>query len=180
MTTPSRVRRPSPVRSLGATLAVLLATALVVVPSLATADSGPTVPPPISGGESAAGEQGDVTGRLTLVTGDVVAWQRTASGQQSAWLVDPEDAAAGPPLVYEQDGEVHLVPFAAQAYVDNGVLDANLFNISLLVQEGFDDEARDDWPLLVQGRGRPRVGAFRPCHRRRAVSAHCRVWAWSR
>ena len=111
------------------------------------------MPPPVSGGPAGADEPGDDSRRLTLVTGDIVAWQRTESGQQSAWLVEPADSADGPPLVYEQDGEVHLVPYAAQAYVDAGVADANLFNITLLVQEGFDDQTRADWPLLVQGNG---------------------------
>ena len=151
MTTSSPARRV-------AALALVLAAALLTVPALASAErapgrpGGPAEPPPTAGG-SATGGPGAATRRLTLVTGDAVAWQRTASGQQSAWLVDPAAEQAGPPLVYEQDGEVHLVPRSAQAYVEAGAVDANLFNITLLVQEGFDDRARGDWPLLVQDSG---------------------------
>ena len=111
------------------------------------------------------------------MTGDAVAWQRTASGQQSAWLVDPAAEQAGPPLVYEQDGEVHLVPRSAQAYVEAGAVDANLFNITLLVQEGFDDRAQVTGRCWCRTPGRLPVVTCPRCRRGRASSAPCPAWA---
>ena len=87
--------------------------------------------------------------RITLLTGDVVALQVNPGGRQAAWVADPIDERR-PPQVYEQDGDVHVVPADASPYVASGALDPNLFNVSLLAQQGFDDAATDELPLLIE------------------------------
>ena len=99
-----------------------------------------------SGGAAAAPDRptaptaptGDATAseaRVTLLTGDVVAWHRSPSGKQGASVVDPAVEDSRPAVVYEQDGQVHVVPAEALPYVQSGVLDENLFNVTLLVQQ---------------------------------------------
>lgn len=143
-------------------VAVATALAMTGPPAIAastTVDAaGPPARPPggvaaaaSPGGGSAAGGE---TRQVTLLTGDVVVWHRTADGQQTAWV---EKAAAGaaarPPVIYRDNRQVHVVPAEALPYVESGVLDENLFNVSLLVREGYHDQARRAWPLLLQGRG---------------------------
>jgi subtilisin family serine protease len=87
--------------------------------------------------------------RITLLTGDVVTLQVNPGGRQAAWVSDPVDERRLA-QVYEQDGDVHVVPAEAAPYIASGALDPNLFNVSLLAQQGFDDAATDELPLLVE------------------------------
>ena len=93
--------------------------------------------------------------RVTLLTGDVVAWHRSPEGTQGASVVDPAVEGSRPAVVYEQDGQVHVVPAEALPYVQSGVLDENLFNVTLLVSSRLDDRSSAELPLLLQGRGGP-------------------------
>ncbi len=136
MTTSSPARRV-------AALALVLAAALLAVPALASAERAPGRPGgPAEPPRPPAGRRGR-TGRRhpPAHAGDRRRRRLAAHGVGAAERLAgrPRGRAAGPPLVYEQDGEVHLVPRSAQAYVEAGAVDANLFNITLLVQEGFDD-----------------------------------------
>lgn len=135
-------------------LALMLTMVLgAVQPSLSAAEPGgagtPTVPR--SGGAETPAEPQ----RVTLVTGDVVAWQRAADGTESAWIVEPATPDADPASarVYVQDGEAHVVPAEAAPYLRAGRLDPDLFNISLLVRQGLDDAERTTLPLLVEASG---------------------------
>ena len=124
--------------------------------------AAPVGPPPAAAGPSTHGAVGTVstypvdadgplagTHRLTLLTGDVVALHVTPDGRQAAWIVDPVRAAAEP-RIYELDGEVHVVPAEAAPYVASGALDAKLFNVTLLARDGYDDQATEELPLLVE------------------------------
>ncbi|HET9421071.1 MAG TPA: S8 family serine peptidase [Nocardioides sp.] len=135
--------------------------AIVVVPALAL-----PVGAVGSGGASAKPDRpaaptapsGEATGpekRVTLLTGDVVAWHRSPSGRQGASVVVPAVEGARPAVVYEQDGQVHVVPSEALPYVQSGVLDESLFNVTLLVNSQLDDASSEQVPLLLEGRGGP-------------------------
>ena len=52
---------------------------------------------------------------------------------------------------------MHVVPAEALPYVQSGALDADLFNVTLLVQSKLDDASSAELPLLLQGRGGPEV-----------------------
>lgn len=127
------------------------------------ASGPPSAPPSVPGGgaghHASPGHGGGETHQITLLTGDVVVLHTDATGQQSAWVQDP----AGPrgstraPQIYEQDGQVHIVPAEAAPYVASGALDPHLFNLTLLAQQGFDDESSHDLPLLLQSKGGPRA-----------------------
>ncbi len=115
----------------------------------AAAPDRPTAPTAPTGAAAAS------EARVTLLTGDVVAWHRSPSGKQGASVVDPAVDDTRPAVVYEQDGQVHVVPSEALPYVQSGVLDENLFNVTMLVTSGLDDDSSEQLPLLLQGSGRP-------------------------
>jgi subtilisin family serine protease len=105
-------------------------------------------PAPLPGGPATASGSGlGQTYQVTLLTGDVVIVHVAGDGRQAAWL-DP--APDGPqPEIFELDGQVHVIPVEAAPYVDAGVLDDRLFNVTYLVEQGYHDAAREDLPLLV-------------------------------
>jgi hypothetical protein len=158
----ARSPRLTPGRPAGRLAAVLFALLLVlglgVVPATSLAASGDAAGPPSQGGSgdgSAAGA--GATHRVTLLTGDVVVLHTAPGGHQTAWIAKPATPPdrGVPPEIYQLDGQVHVIPAEAAPYVTSGALDANLFNVSLLVQQGYSDEARHDLPLLVQAKGGP-------------------------
>ena len=115
----------------------------------AAAPDRPTVPTAPTGAAVAS------EARVTLLTGDVVAWHRSPSGKQGASVVDPALEDSRPAVTYEQDGQMHVVPSEALPYVQSGVLDENLFNVTQLVNSQLDDTSSAQLPLLLQGSGRP-------------------------
>ena len=141
--------------------AALLAIAVVLTLALpvgglgpgraAAAPDRPTAPTAPAGGGTASEK------RVTLLTGDVVAWQRTPDGKEGASVVVPAVKDSRPAVNYVQDGQVHVVPAEALPYVQSGALDEDLFNITLLVRSGLDDASSAQLPLLLQGSGRPEV-----------------------
>ncbi|MPZ95482.1 MAG: S8 family serine peptidase, partial [Propionibacteriales bacterium] len=120
---------------------------------------GPTEAPITATGQPTGQHVGQQTGKtyqVTLLTGDVVVLHDAGDGKQAAWVQDdPRAPEKAPAQVYQQDGEVHVVPAAAVPYVASGVLDDKLFNISLLVEQGYHDAARKSLPLLLTAPGGP-------------------------
>ncbi|MGH3503288.1 MAG: hypothetical protein ACRDQA_20690, partial [Nocardioidaceae bacterium] len=154
-----------PGRSRGALLAVFLVTALSapLAASAGTASGPPPAPgkPPAGGGTGGQerGHGGGEAHQITLLTGDVVVLHIAPNGQQSAWVQNPgtPQGSRPAPQIYQQDGQVHVVPAEAAPYVASGVLDPNLFNLTLLAEQGFDDESSHEVPLLLQSVGGPRA-----------------------
>jgi subtilisin family serine protease len=99
------------------------------------------------------------TYRITLLTGDVVGLQVTADRRQVAWVEEAVDPQR-PPHVYETDGQVHVVPSDAEPYLASGALDDDLFNVTLLAQDGYDDASSDQLPLMIEAPARARSDAM--------------------
>ncbi|MGI5499815.1 S8 family peptidase [Lentzea sp. CA-135723] len=115
-----------------------LSAALLVSLTAATpaSASDPAVP-------QAAGTPGTVTlitGDQVDVTGDQVANVRMAKGREQlrAWR-------------YRLDGHDHVVPQDAVADLRAGRLDARLFDVTGLVQQGYDDRNEPSVPTIVTG-----------------------------
>jgi subtilisin family serine protease len=166
--TPSQPAPTGRVRSRAVLLAVALVVSLCVPVTAAAGGSAPaeaaspagvarTDPAAALARTDPAAAAGGRSERVTLLTGDVVVWHRTSDGGQTAWVAEPATRRQRPPVVYEQDGQLHAVPIEALPYVESGALDENLFNLTLLVRHGYHDAVRKDWPLLLQGRGRVQV-----------------------
>ncbi len=130
--------------------------ARLLIPAAATAlliGAGGTAPAADPAGAAAA--QVPATGssatghsyQLTLLTGDVVILHVAPDGRQAAWA---ETSPSGnPPAFVERDGHVLALPDAAVPFVQSGVLDERLFDLTYLAESGYDDVARADLPLLV-------------------------------
>ncbi|MEU1127711.1 S8 family serine peptidase [Streptomyces sp. NPDC005899] len=85
---------------------------------------------------------------ITLVTGDVVHYSDGA-GDQDTVTVDRPDGATGGVHVQQAGGDVHVLPDEAGALIAAGKLDRRLFNVSALVEMGYDDERSDGIPLIA-------------------------------
>ncbi|NLG22043.1 MAG: S8 family serine peptidase [Actinomycetales bacterium] len=147
MHTPSPRRRTPLALSLALTSA-LLATA-AVTPALATStpEANPAAAGPseqiVGGSATSEGAAGTL---VTLITGDQAVVSYDADGQPSAFLRTDED------YLRQREGDaIYLVPTSALAAVQAGTLDRELFNVTGLVEAGYDDASRDDIPVIVSG-----------------------------
>ncbi|MFY1615914.1 S8 family serine peptidase [Micromonospora sp. WMMD736] len=88
------------------------------------------------------------THTVTLLTGDVVTVRSTGSGCPQA-TIRPVDENA----VIEQscgpDGHLHVVPARVAAQI-GPVLDPDLFDVTALIADGYDDENTSELPVIVQ------------------------------
>jgi len=141
--------------------------ALVVVAVVAAAIGLP-VPPGVPAPAGAASEaaQGppdvlppDEQWTVTLLTGEQVGVRSDAEGRVD---VRVRDAQAPVRVLREPDGDVFVLPAGA-----GPALDRELFNVTGLVRQGYDDERSDALPLIVQhlpelGRGVSARAAAQP------------------
>ncbi|WP_460525614.1 S8 family serine peptidase [Flindersiella endophytica] len=126
---------------------------LLAGPSLTSrpgaAENADTVRPPT--GTGAAGRS------VTLVTGDRVT---VRAGRSDLVDIDPGAGREGMRFTtLRTGGHVQVIPADAVALLDKGKLDRRLFDVTQLLDAGYDDVQRDDVPLIVrhsstQGRAR--------------------------
>jgi subtilisin family serine protease len=132
---PSR-RRLSLVAAAAATS--LLATGLVLQNGTAQAQperpAGPVDP--------------QVTHRVTLITGDVVTVTTLADGKEIA-DVDRPDNAVGGVRMQEAGGDLFVVPDEAVSLLGANKLDRRLFNVTDLIEMGYDDASVGTVPMIA-------------------------------
>jgi subtilisin family serine protease len=149
-------------------LAVLVAAGLLSVPATSAGAAPATSPdgtaPAAAGPEETAGQ-----GTVTLITGDRVT---LGPGGQVGVVRHPsrEDRDDLSYTTYHQRGETYVLPTDASALVEDGVVDRELFNVSGLVESGYDDASRGDLPLRVT-----RSAGLRTDARNRLADAGVRV-----
>ncbi len=95
--------------------------------------------------------QGERDQSVTLITGDRV----ELSGNRVVRYVPGPGRGKLPVRTYKRDGHQHVVPADAVPLVANGKLDPRLFDVTSLVEFGYDDARRSTVPLIV----RPAAGA---------------------
>jgi subtilisin family serine protease len=95
------------------------------------------------------------THKLTLVTGEVVTLERHADGLQAATVAPAEDGTPAAFSTMKVGDEVYVVPDKAQPYLAANELDRELFNITKLVEYGYDDAHRPAVPLIATYGGAP-------------------------
>ncbi|MFI8763369.1 S8 family peptidase [Streptomyces sp. NPDC053792] len=116
----------------------LLASGLAVAQAPAQgAPSRPTVPAKPS-----------ATHKVTLVTGDVVTVTTTADGKQIA-DVDRPDSAVGGVKIQDIMGDLFVIPDEAGPLLGTGKLDRRLFNVTDLIEMGYDDARSTAVPLIA-------------------------------
>ncbi|GCD96834.1 S8 family serine peptidase [Embleya hyalina] len=116
-------------------------------------------------------ETGEAHDKVTLVTGDRVRVDRLSKGRVTAVSVEPGPGREGMVFTQWRSGaSVSVVPADALGLLDQGVLDARLFDVTGLLRAGYDDRSRPTVPLIVQsddpgvlrrgpGRELPSIGA---------------------
>ncbi|MFJ3223339.1 S8 family serine peptidase [Streptomyces sp. NPDC086783] len=121
-----------------ATAVPLLASILVVLQT--PAQAAPSRP--------AVSADSSATHRVTLVTGDVVTVTTSADGRQTA-EVDRPDSAVGGVKIQQVKGDLYVVPDEAAALLGKGRIDRRLFNVTDLIEMGYDDAKSATVPLIA-------------------------------
>ncbi|MFJ8660560.1 S8 family serine peptidase [Streptomyces sp. NPDC093795] len=88
------------------------------------------------------------THKVTLVTGDVVTVTTMADGKQTA-DVDRPDSAVGGVKVQQIKGDLFVIPDEAAPLLGADKLDRRLFNVSGLIEMGYDDAKSAAVPLIA-------------------------------
>jgi subtilisin family serine protease len=86
--------------------------------------------------------------RVTLVTGDVVTVTTLADGRQIA-DVDRPDGALGGVRMQESDGDLYVIPDEAVGLLGADKLDRRLFDVTDLIEMGYDDAGSGTVPLIA-------------------------------
>ncbi|MGW1818230.1 S8 family serine peptidase [Streptomyces sp. NPDC002125] len=129
-----------------ATAAVLAVTA--VAPSAAAPQNGTATKKPLTGSVTAdAASEKPVT--VTLVTGDKVLFTDGSSGNPSVTALPREDGTL--PLVQTRRAgkDLYVYPDTATDALAAGTVDEELFNVSGLVRQGYDDASTTTLPLIA-------------------------------
>ncbi|MFF4323616.1 S8 family serine peptidase [Streptomyces sp. NPDC001568] len=129
-----------------ATAAVLAVTA--VGPSAALPIDGPPGPRPLVG-SGAAGQRPAAPVTVTLVTGDRVLVSTDATGRTAATAM-PRDDGRMPVVQTRQSGkDVYVYPESAVKALAAGRVDEELFNVTGLIRQGYDDAHSKKLPLIA-------------------------------
>nr|BFF11847.1 hypothetical protein GCM10025699_31500 [Microbacterium flavescens] len=136
-------RRLRPIVAATSGLAIGIAgICLCTLPAAATANvDGPPASDAVAGSSST----------VTLITGDRVTVTDLSDGTHA---VEIDTALEGAGVrTYEAAGELHVLPDAAMPYLASGALDQDLFNVSKLIEFGYDDASVDATPIIVETDG---------------------------
>ncbi|MFC9246778.1 S8 family serine peptidase [Streptomyces sp. NPDC057136] len=99
------------------------------------------------------------TSTVTLVTGDQVHLERFPDGRQAVSVEPGGQGAGGSYEQVEIDGDLYLLPGEALPYLATGALDRQLFNITGLVEQGYDDAHTKSIPLIARYRSGVRLNS---------------------
>ncbi|MEO3768791.1 S8 family serine peptidase [Micromonospora sp. B9E7] len=104
-----------------------------------TSPDRPTGIPPAAAGRAST---------VTLITGDTVTVTTGADGSTVSTVRRPDGST---PSFHRTvlDGDTYVYPDTALSYVTSGVLDRQLFNVTELIADGYDDAHTDALPLIV-------------------------------
>jgi hypothetical protein len=83
---------------------------------------------------------------VTLLTGERVGVASDAEGHVDVRVRDADSPLR---ILRQPDGDVYVLPSSAGALLD-GELDHELFNVTDLVRQGFDDQSTEALPVIVQ------------------------------
>ncbi|MFF6906362.1 S8 family serine peptidase [Streptomyces sp. NPDC012389] len=137
--------RPISRTALGAASAAVLAVT-AIAPSVAAPPDERAADRPLTGRAAPAGPK-PVT--LTLVTGDKVLVTTDASGASAATALPRPDGST--PLVQtRQSGrDLYVYPDTAVSALARGAVDEELFNVTGLIRQGYDDSRTGSVPLIA-------------------------------
>ncbi|MFE5911088.1 S8 family serine peptidase [Streptomyces wedmorensis] len=144
--------RPISRTALGAATAAVLAVT-AVSPSMADEpQDGTAGKRPLVGSEAparAGGAAGSRTATVTLVTGDRVLVTRDAAGDPAATALPGEDGTVPFVQTRRSGQDLYVYPEGATQALAAGRVDEELFNVTGLVRQGYDDAATTTLPLIA-------------------------------
>ncbi|MEU4216902.1 S8 family serine peptidase [Actinoplanes sp. NPDC026623] len=149
MPSPTQPPAPGPARRrliAAAAAAGLIAGAITAIQTPANAQ-GPSAPP------TAAAESRHT---ITLITGDVVTVNTSVDGSETVDVARP-DNAVGAIRLQKTGGDLFVLPDEALPLLSGNKLDRRLFNISDLIEMGYDDAKTASLPVISTyppGKGR--------------------------
>lgn len=128
--------------------AALLATPCVALSLLVVATPA-TSASTGSGVTSASADRAAAPHTITLITGDVVTYTELPGGRTSVTVKRPANAHGG---IQQQTvkGHVFVIPDEALPYLAAKKVDRRLFDVTGLVQQGYDDAHSGGIPLIVR------------------------------
>ncbi|MFC7791262.1 S8 family peptidase [Streptomyces cinereoruber] len=140
--------RPISRTALGAATAAVLA-ATAVAPSVANEPrDGTAGKRPLIGSEASA-RTGARTATVTLVTGDRVLVTHDAAGAPAATALPREDGTVPFVQTRRTGQDLYVYPETATAALAAGRVDEELFNVTGLIRQGYDDAATTALPLIA-------------------------------
>ncbi|MFI0989034.1 S8 family serine peptidase [Streptomyces exfoliatus] len=125
-----------------------LVSALTAVPLLASGLVLAQPPAHAAPDKPAALAKPSATHEVTLVTGDVVTVTTAADGKQTADVRRPDGAVGGVKL-QEIKGDLFVIPDEAEPLLGTDKLDRRLFNVTDLIDMGYDDAKSPAVPLIA-------------------------------
>ncbi|MFF9979511.1 S8 family peptidase [Streptomyces erythrochromogenes] len=154
--------RPISRTAIGAATAAALAATAVGPSTAQPADGAPGAGKRPLVGSQAAGQQPTAPVTVTLVTGDRILVSTDTSGRTAATAMPREDGSQ--PLVQtRQSGpDLYVYPEAAVAALAAGRVDHELFNVTGLVRQGYDDAHTKKLPLIAVYDGSVNVARSAP------------------
>jgi subtilisin family serine protease len=134
---------PRPRRIAGVLVGVLIGATATGLPAHATPAATPAATPVEAERAQPA--------RVTLITGDVVQLAPATGGRTAATVIPAPGREGITFKTFEVDGSLRVVPSDAIPLLDSGRVDAELFDVQRLVDQGYGDAASATLPLIVQG-----------------------------
>ncbi|TXS52315.1 S8 family serine peptidase [Streptomyces sp. t39] len=138
-----------------------LVSAAVAVPLLASVLTVLQAPAQAAPARPAVPAEPSATHKVTLVTGDVVTVTTAADGRQTADVDRPVGAVGGVKL-QKIKGDLLVVPDEAAPLLGAGRLDKRLFNVTDLIEMGYDDAGSAAVPLIATYSGTTSRAAAEP------------------
>ncbi|WP_286145515.1 S8 family serine peptidase [Bacillus sp. AFS077874] len=86
---------------------------------------------------------------ITLITGDVVKVKKIENGK-SVINVEPADPNNAGVQMYTIGEETYVIPSSAIPYLAADKLDEDLFNVTKLIADGYDDKSLSSLPVIVE------------------------------
>lgn len=154
--------RPISRTALGAATAAVLAVTAVGPTAAQPADGAPGAGKRPLVGSEAAGKQPTTPVTVTLVTGDRILVSTDAAGRTAATAMPRTDGSQ--PLVQtRQSGQdLYVYPEGAVRALAAGTVDPELFNVTGLVRQGYDDAHTKKLPLIAVYDGSVNVARSAP------------------
>ncbi|MFI1445138.1 S8 family serine peptidase [Streptomyces fructofermentans] len=119
---------------------------LMAIPP-ASATDRPT-PPSRTKEKTASAPHGPEPRTVTLITGDRVTVGASAGGRSSVTVEGPDGRRADARITTE-NGHTFVYPFTAERYLAAGLLDTQLFDVTRLIEDGYDDAHSQGLPVIL-------------------------------